>query len=124
YRTDDIPGRISFVLHRRISEALEVIRAGDVTALAHHWRAAGDRAKEAEYAQRAGQLALTNSAYLEAAGYFDRALEVHRERAATAQVSSRTRRRFLNPLSAIDPDGEPFRLATLEGGLSEAHYRL
>src|SRR5262249_38402164 len=59
---------------------------------------------------------------LEAVGYFDRALELHRESDTTAHASSRTWSGFLNPLSGIDSDGKPFRLATPEGGLSEAHY--
>jgi tetratricopeptide (TPR) repeat protein len=106
-----------------------------VTALAHHWREAGDAPKEAEYVRLAGFLALDTGACWEAIGYLERALDLAEVAANGASApahaaSAAARRRALRPLLALDPNRlvEPhesrFHLGTLEGGLTEAHYRL
>jgi len=56
-------------LHRKVAEAIEAEYPGRddyLTALAHHWQQAGEAAKEAEYAERAGVLALHSGACQEA----------------------------------------------------------
>jgi len=66
-------------LHRRVAEALERERAGELDdhlgELAYHYAAAGAQLPKAvEYARRAGDLALRQLAHEEAAIHFDRGL--------------------------------------------------
>src|SRR5206468_9451666 len=76
---EDLSPAIRRVLHRRVVEAMEREYAGQaeyVTALAYHWQQAAEPAKEAEYAYRAGVLALQSGACQEAVGYLSRVLEI------------------------------------------------
>lgn len=72
-------------LHRRAAVAIDA-RYGPVIppllygTLAHHWASAGARHQAIDYLERAGERALGTAAYAEAAGFFQRALEVDRER--------------------------------------------
>ena len=67
-------------LHRRVAEALEEAWPqpdAHLPSLAHHWFAAGptgDAAKAVAYARQAGEKALTELAYEEAADHFQRSL--------------------------------------------------
>src|SRR5262249_36234552 len=66
-------------LHRQVAEALEQMSEeaeADSAALAHHWREAGEPAREAEYAQRAGMRALQIGACREAIVFLLRAREL------------------------------------------------
>lgn len=70
-------------LHRRVGEALEALSGANPEArideLAHHWLAAtqvADAAKAIGYARQAGDRALANLAFEEAAAHFERALAV------------------------------------------------
>jgi class 3 adenylate cyclase len=70
-------------LHRRVGEALEELTAGKpetrIDELAHHWLAAtqvADAAKAIGYARQAGERALANLAFEEAAAHYERALSV------------------------------------------------
>ncbi len=69
-------------LHRKVGEALEELTAGKpdrIDELAHHWLAAtqvSDQAKAIGYARQAGERALANLAFEEAAAHFERALAV------------------------------------------------
>jgi tetratricopeptide (TPR) repeat protein len=70
-------------LHRRVGEALEeLVQAkpgARIEELAHHWLAAtqaADAAKAIGYARQAGERALANLAFEEAAAHFERALAV------------------------------------------------
>ena len=102
-------------LHRRVALALEAAypqAAEQAAALAHHWGAAGDPAKEARYAMLAGEQALKTSAPREALQYFWRALAVFPEPPEQADETSRLRMTLLYRL------GETyFQL----GELREAH---
>jgi tetratricopeptide (TPR) repeat protein len=117
--------------HRRVGEAIEATypaHAGYLTALAHHWRDAGNREKEAWYAQRAGLFALESGACPEAITLLARALELLEPR-VSAPMPSRQRRAgsprdLLDPNAAIDPETIEFRLGMIEGALTEAYYRL
>src|SRR5262249_57539519 len=65
-------------LHRQVAECIEQTSddAGThAAALAHHWREAGEPAREAEWAQRAGTLALQIGACREAIVFLLRARE-------------------------------------------------
>jgi class 3 adenylate cyclase/tetratricopeptide (TPR) repeat protein len=68
-------------LHRRVGETLEELTGVDPNArideLAHHWLAAtqvGDQLKAVGYARQAGDRALANLAFEEAAAHYERAL--------------------------------------------------
>jgi len=70
-------------LHRRVGEALEELTGANpetrIDELAHHWLAAtqvGDQTKAIRYARQAGDRALANLAFEEAAAHFERALAV------------------------------------------------
>jgi tetratricopeptide (TPR) repeat protein len=70
-------------IHRRVGEALEELSSGKTEArideLAHHWLAAtqvSDQAKAIGYARQAGDRALANIAFEEAAAHYERALAV------------------------------------------------
>ncbi len=70
-------------LHRQIAEAIEVTHPNDssyVAALARHWRGAGDVKKEGYYVLEAGLQAMQMSAYPEARAFFERGLELVRNR--------------------------------------------
>jgi tetratricopeptide (TPR) repeat protein len=80
---EGLPAARRVELHRRAGRALEERSAADpsppLAELAHHFRqaaAAGEAARAAGYAERAGRRALDQLAYAEAAGHFERALEV------------------------------------------------
>jgi eukaryotic-like serine/threonine-protein kinase len=71
------------LLHRAVGRALEEIYASDpephVAELAHHFfvaATAGELEKAIEFSERAGHRALNLAAYEEAAGHFERALQV------------------------------------------------
>ncbi|HLY38816.1 MAG TPA: AAA family ATPase [Candidatus Binatia bacterium] len=108
---DDLASALRASLHRTVAEAIARL-AGDhdehVTALAHHWRAAGEPAREARYAYRAGCIALRGDACREAVGHLERTLEL------LAAVGT----------AALAMDSEASPLGMVEAGLSEAHYRL
>jgi class 3 adenylate cyclase len=67
-------------LHRQIGEALEELEAeGNLAQLAYHFCEAapgGDMEKAVDYARRAGDRALSLYAYEEAAGHYERVLQV------------------------------------------------
>jgi DNA-binding CsgD family transcriptional regulator len=67
---EQLPAAQHEALHRRVAEALELLHAEDPTpalsALAHHWHAAGDAAQAVEYAARAAQQATAVLAHEEA----------------------------------------------------------
>jgi tetratricopeptide (TPR) repeat protein len=119
-------------LHRGVAEAIEREYPGHaeyVTALAHHWHEAAEPAREAEYAYRAGVLALQSGACREAIVHLRRALEVQGAlEPAAARHDRRSRRswRFslLDPNAGLDPDSAEFRLGMVESWLTEAHFRL
>lgn len=134
---DDLSAAARRELHRKVAEAIEREHRGrteSVSALAHHWRKAGDRTREARYSHAAGVLALESGACREAIDYLGRALDLLREGGdtdvqaarATPKATSRSRRRwsFLDPNAAVDPESLAFLLGTIEGGLTEAHFRL
>jgi tetratricopeptide (TPR) repeat protein len=118
--------------HRRVAEALEHLypgRAEFVTALAHHWRQAGDSLRELDYAEQAGRLALQSGACREALSHLQRALSLVRETTRTpASGLSPTRpnviQRQLDPNARVDPETASFRLGAIEGQLVEASFRL
>ena len=68
-------------LHRAVAETLEGIGADNLAALfprlAYHWGRAEDIGKTLFYLEKAGEQALTEGAYKEAAGYFHEALRLH-----------------------------------------------
>ena len=91
-------------LHRRVAEALEAAYGGGsewTAALCYHWGAAGDGAREADYACRAGEEALQLGACREAVPFLARALE---------RVSER--------------GGDALALGRLEALLAEARFQL
>ncbi len=59
--------------HHRLAEAILATSPGHVSTLAHHFRAAGDTAREKEFAARAGDEFLRNGAYHEAIPLLERA---------------------------------------------------
>jgi tetratricopeptide (TPR) repeat protein len=130
---DDLSPTVRRALQRSVAEAIEREYPGQaayVTALAHHWQQAADAAKEAEYAHRAGVLALQSGACREAIVHLSRALEVMSGDLSTS-IGPRDGRptrvkRFslLDPNASIDPDSAEFRLGMLESWLTEAHFRL
>jgi class 3 adenylate cyclase/tetratricopeptide (TPR) repeat protein len=81
---DELTAARRVVLHRKVAEAIETLRAGALDdylpALAHHWSQASapaaETAKAIEYATRAGERALAQLAYDEAVSYFRSALEL------------------------------------------------
>lgn len=75
----EIPAGERQELHRRIAQAIETVYPGipeQYAALAHHWHMVEDAEKERHYAALAGEVALQNSANLDAARLFSRALEL------------------------------------------------
>jgi hypothetical protein len=74
-------------LHRQAASSIEAAypHAPEwLAALAHHWGQAGDTAREAHWAERAGAQALSVYACDAALAWFRRALELARERGAPA----------------------------------------
>jgi tetratricopeptide (TPR) repeat protein len=135
---ENLPAPARQLLHRQAAEAIEVSHPGEakyVTALADHWRDAGEPAREANWAREAGFLALRSGACQEAIRYLTRTLEllaapgeqVTPGRAARANQPTRwahvPRPRF-DPNKRVDPDSDSFRLGTVEAGLAEAYFRL
>src|SRR5262249_2322315 len=135
---EDLPLAARQSLHRQVAEAIEVSRPGrpeDVTTLAHHWRHAGVAVKEADYARRAGFLALQSGACQEAVQHLARTLELMTETQAPASPAPEIRdagrgrgwrgvRALLDPNVRIDPESDAFVLGTVEAGLAEGYYRL
>jgi tetratricopeptide (TPR) repeat protein len=122
----DLPEPAARDLHRRAAECIEKVYPDDpahVAALAHHWQGAGDARKEAYYAEKAGALALSSAAYQEAVEYFERA-KLLIESEATPRRLEKPPRHFVNPLAGVDPESTTFRLGVLDGGVTEAYYRL
>ncbi|NDJ52746.1 MAG: protein kinase [Chloroflexi bacterium] len=75
----DIAAEESRVIHLNVAKAIEAVypdQASQLTALAYHWRLAGDLVKEASYSYRAGEQTLANGAYVEAATFLQRSLEL------------------------------------------------
>lgn len=75
----EIPAGKRQELHRQIAQAIETVYPGipeQYAALAHHWHMVKDAEKERHYAALAGEVALRNSANLDAARLFSRALEL------------------------------------------------
>ncbi len=78
--------------HRRVAEALETVYPDNpeqAAALVHLWNVAGDNAKELYYAERAGQQAINNGAYIEGIRFLQRALELLLKQANTHQRAER-----------------------------------
>jgi len=74
-------------LHRRIAEALERRRDDEPSVIAYHWveaGSAGDEQRRIAALIAAGDRAMTRLAFVEAAEYFDRALDERRVDAGTA----------------------------------------
>jgi hypothetical protein len=116
-------------IHRRVAEALEAAtgnRDDGVTALAHHWREAGDPDREAEYAFRAGMLALETGAGQEAVVHLSRTHELLEQRLAPARgrIGRTSWLPRLDPNAGVDPDAPTFRLAVVESGLTDAYFSL
>jgi tetratricopeptide (TPR) repeat protein len=84
----DLPAEQRPGLHRQVAEALERLYPNDdaqAAILMEHWHQAGDSAKEAYYAGRAGIGAAARYAHQEALGYLDRALKLLPEGATEAR---------------------------------------
>ena len=143
---EDLAPQASRSLHRTVAEAIERIypeRTEYVTALAHHWRLAGEPTREADSAYRAGILALRAGACQEAVAHLERTLDLLRVTTpaasrdassarsapavrADALVSRRRRARGsrLDLNARVDPESQAFHLGMVESALSEATYRL
>jgi tetratricopeptide (TPR) repeat protein len=126
----DIDGDERRTLHQSVAQAIEQVyqeSTHHLPALAHHWGAAGDRAREARYAERAGFLAQQSGACQEAIEFFERALLLVVDDLTPAE---RVHRVAAWPVSMLHPGGNAapgetaFRLARLEAGLAECHFRL
>ena len=131
-------------LHLSVAEAIEAEYPGEpehITALAHHYAAAGVVAKEAHYCALAGEQSLQSSAYNEAAQLYERAIDLV---ARSGEGAGRTpttagaggalgpiarmiaRAAPLLPirLGRVDTSGASFLLGQWEGRLSEVQSRL
>jgi tetratricopeptide (TPR) repeat protein len=90
------PERLS-ALHRAAARSIERLYSTGIgiehwyNQLAHHWRLAGDRDKTFEYLEKAGQRALESSAYVDAVGLLEQALEMGAEDASSVEARSRAR---------------------------------
>jgi eukaryotic-like serine/threonine-protein kinase len=76
---DSLPKERAADLHGKVARAIEVAypnQPEQAAVLVPHWRASGDRLKERTYAQIAGDYALRINNFVEAIGYFERALEL------------------------------------------------
>jgi tetratricopeptide (TPR) repeat protein len=125
---DDLSPEVRRDLHRKAAEATERAHPHSrqhLTALAHHWREAGDLAREAEYVREAGLLALHSNAASEAVELLSRALEVKRSlQEERGPARTKRKRAWLDPTSRVDPDDSDFALAVIEGALCEAYFCL
>ncbi|MBZ4423170.1 serine/threonine-protein kinase [Myxococcus sp. RHSTA-1-4] len=86
---EELPAAERPALHRRVAEALVAVHGEGsewTAALCYHWGAAGDGAREAEYARRAGEEALRVGACREAVPFLTRALEQVSARGGNAQA--------------------------------------
>src|SRR5262245_53569022 len=114
----DLPPATRRELHHRVAETMETFASGRddlVTALAYHWREAGNADREAEYAIQAGMLALESGACREAVEHLTRSLDLIQE----DSPSSRSPRR-----PPVDPDAPRFRCGVVESALTDAYFRL
>ncbi len=139
---EDLAPQASRALHRTVAEAIERVhpdRPEYVTALAHHWRQAGEPAREAHSAYQAGLLALRAGACQEAVAHLERTLDLLRvadaprapasTRAATGTPRTLRWRRppgrsWLDLNARVDPESREAHLGMVESALSEATYRL
>ncbi|WP_257446950.1 serine/threonine-protein kinase [Archangium lipolyticum] len=83
-----LPGEKAREQHRRAALSIEAAHphASEwLAALAHHWGQAGDTEREAHYAERAGEQAMSVYACHAALPYFQRALEIARASAERAR---------------------------------------
>ncbi len=112
------------LLHERAGQAIESLYADrledHLSELAHHYDRGGNVRKAVEYLGRAGRLAAQRMAHSEAAGYFERALELLKNLSDSAD---RTRQEFdlqmalgwsLFILNPVDPEREPVLIRALE----------
>ena len=124
----DLSPSVRSNLHRTAAEAIERAHPNSqqhLAALAHHWREAGDIGREAKYAREAGFLALRSGAAREAVQLLSRARDGHRALLGDAPAAlAKSRRSWLDPNSRVDLDDPQFTLGAIEGGLSDAHFRL
>lgn len=126
-----LDGGKRMALHRRVARAIEDTRPDlddVVSALAHHWREAGEREREAHYAVRAGMQALASGACREAVAHLTRVLDLHALGGDAggrpgAAALGRWRSR-LDPNARVDPTSPGFRLGVVESGLTDAYFRL
>ncbi len=103
-RRRDLHGRAaSSIERRRGAAALPPL----YPTLAHHWAAAGNLSSAIDYLEKAGERSLDAAAYAEAAGFFQRAVELDRGRLGVAAAP-------------VDPG----RVARWQRRLGEAHYGL
>jgi len=82
-----LPREQSRALHRQAARSIEAAHPGAsewLAALAYHWGQAGDTQREAHAAQRAGEHAMSVYACHAAIPFFQRALELAREKTAPA----------------------------------------
>ncbi len=126
---DDLPDVARRAVHRTIAEATERLyerRTDHLAALAHHWREAGDGAREVRYAREAAVVALQTGAYREAVELFLRVRTILTtdDAARGAGRPSHGLRGMLDPNARVETTSAEFLLGTVEGGLSEAYYRL
>ncbi|MBN1210156.1 MAG: protein kinase [Myxococcaceae bacterium] len=70
-------------LHRQVARALEQVAPEQQAALAFHWGAAGEPAREAWWSVRAGEHALRNAAFIEARALLQRAAALQEQLGAT-----------------------------------------
>jgi eukaryotic-like serine/threonine-protein kinase len=124
----DLPPETLRGLHHRIAEAMERFASGRddlVTALAYHWREAGNADREAEYAIQAGMLALESGACREAVEHLTRSLDLIEENSTSRRGTRRWQSRLgLNSGRPVDPDAPSFRCGVVEGALTDAYFRL
>ncbi|WP_082362267.1 serine/threonine-protein kinase PknK [Chondromyces crocatus] len=100
-------------LHGRLAQALEATRRFDLTALAAHWRAAGDPVRAAGYALQAG-------AQAEAALAFERAAQLYRTAVTLLPADAEGRRSALLRLgSALSSAGQGVKAAEAYMAASE-----
>src|SRR5262249_51890145 len=102
---EDLPAETLRALHHRVAETMEGLASGSddaVTALAHHWREAGNADREAEYAIRAGMLALESGACREAVEHLKRSLELIQPATPPRRARGRWAARLrLNPSALV-----------------------
>lgn len=116
-------------LHRQVALAIEAAYPNAPErdpALAHHWRLAGDAARELIYEERSAAQALAGGAYEEAIARFERALELIQDGGAGtgARVAASSLARLANPLTRTTTREPDLRRGLIEAGISESYYRL